>query len=176
MIKELTKGDSATWVVPPFKAADGSSMDAESTKLAVFLVGPVKRSFFAAAEADSWRVTLDAKTSSELEAGLYEVSYRFTREGFQQTTRIGRLKVLPSIDEIESGHDVRTMAEKALEEAEKALASYNEKGQRVQAYTINGRSMTFSSATEILDIVRYWRRRVQAEKNGGRSSIMWVSF
>ena len=36
--------------------------------------------------------------------------------------------------------------------------------------------MTFSSATEILDIVRYWRRRVQAEKNGGRSSIMWVSF
>ena len=176
MIKELTKGDSATWVVPPFKAADGSSMDAESTKLAVFLVGPVKRSFFAAAEADSWRVTLDAKTSSELEAGLYEVSYRFTREGFQQTTRIGCLKVLPSIDEIESGHDVRTLAEKALEEAEKALASYNEKGQRVQSYTINGRSMTFSSATEILDIVRYWRRRVQAEKNGGRSSIMWVSF
>lgn len=176
MIKELTRGDSYFWVVPPFTASDGTQLDALNADLTVFFVGPVKSSVTAKKEFDKWKVVIDPVTSEKLTPGLYAVSYRFTRSDFRQTIRIGRFQVLPSIDDAEDGHDPRTLAEKALEESEKALAKYNASGQRVQSYTINGRSMTFSSAAEILGIIEYWRRRVQAEKGRGKPQILWINF
>jgi hypothetical protein len=57
--------------------------------------------------------------------------------------------------------DLRTDAEIALAAAESALASWTP---TTRSYTIGNRSMTFSSTTEILPVIGYWKAQVQREK------------
>ena len=167
MVKTLIRGDTVFWTVEPFRSPMGdffSPADGAS-ELTVFFRGPVKLFVVAGKENGHWMVVLRSVESQKLVPGAYDAYYRFSFGDKCYSVRVGR-----------EGEDGRTTAEKALADAEAALMRYNEKGQRVQSYTINNRSMTFSSASEILEIIRYWRKRVMAERSGGRLQIHKVAF
>lgn len=179
MVKTLIRGDTVFWTVEPFRSPMGdffSPADGAS-ELTVFFRGPVKLSVVAGKENGHWMVVLRSVESQKLVLGAYDAYYRFSFGDKCYSVRVGRVTVECAPDDpLAEGEDGRTTAEKALADAEAALMRYNEKGQRVQSYTINNRSMTFSSASEILEIIRYWRKRVMAGRSGGRLQIHKVAF
>jgi hypothetical protein len=61
-------------------------------------------------------------------------------------------------------YDARSVAEKALEDAESALATYQASGGKVKRYSIGGREMEFSEGGELLKQISYWRIQVKRER------------
>ena len=177
MVGNFVRGDTVSWPVTPFQSPSGDIFSPADCELEVFFRGPTKTSVIAAREDGRWLVSLTTAQSQKLDVGVYEVFYRFTVNDKRTSIRMGRVRVeRDPEDPLEDDEDGRTLAEKALEQAENALRLYNAQGQRVQSYSINNRSMTFSSASEILEVIRYWRRRVMAERHGGRTQIQKVAF
>jgi hypothetical protein len=62
-----------------------------------------------------------------------------------------------------SAYDARTTAQRALEDAEAALANFNATGGRVKRYAIAGREMEFDGASELVKLVNYWTNVVRLE-------------
>ncbi len=63
-----------------------------------------------------------------------------------------------------TAYDGRSRAEKALEDAEAALANFQSSGGRVKRYSIGGREMEFDNSGEILAVVSYWKIEVRRER------------
>lgn len=182
MVREFVRGDSASWQVRSVVDPNGIRYSPDVDSLTVTYVGPGKTSVEGVRVGDHWLVSLKTEETSKLDPGFYECFYTFrgmTRLNGKTpkswTVRIGRVHVAASPDELQEGHDPRTRAEKALEAAEDALASFK-MGRRVSSYSIDGRSMTFTSTGEILEVIKYWLKRVYAERYGGKTSVSLVRF
>ena len=182
MVREFVRGDSASWQVRSAVDPNGIRYSPNVDDLVVTYVGPEKVSITGTRVGDHWLVSLKTEDTSKLKPGFYECFYTFKgMTGLNGKTpkswaiRIGRVNVAASPDDLMAGHDPRTRAEKALEAAEDALASFK-MGRRVSSYSIDGRSMTFTSTGEILEVIKYWRKRVYAERYGGKTSVSLVQF
>lgn len=66
------------------------------------------------------------------------------------------------------------MAEKTVAMLEKALSGSADP--TVKSYQINNRRIDRYSATELLDLLQYWRKRVAAEKTAERGPPQDVKF
>jgi hypothetical protein len=66
-------------------------------------------------------------------------------------------------DRNRGGYDSRSIAVRALEAAQAALANFSATGGRVKRYAINGRDMEFDAASDILVLVNYWENEVRRE-------------
>jgi hypothetical protein len=77
--------------------------------------------------------------------------------------REGQFKVRAGLIGSSGGIDTRSLAQKALDDANAALAAWSPTTRR---YKINGREMEFNSPAEIITIISHWTVAVQREQAG----------
>lgn len=73
-----------------------------------------------------------------------------------------------------AAYDPRSVAEKTVAMLEKALSGATDP--TVKSYQINNRRIDRYSATELLDLLKYWRTRLAAEKSAARGVPADVKF
>lgn len=160
----LTAGDSVQWDDEPF-AANGVRYDSSTYALTYELRGPKQLTVQATPSGAGWRSAIAVEASAGLSAGTYWWAAVVTGTGIRLTVGSGKLEVLPDLASVSvDGYDGRSMAEKALADAEAALADLNASGKRVKKYAIGTRNAEYYTAAELLTAVNYWRLRVMNEK------------
>lgn len=75
----------------------------------------------------------------------------------------GQLEILQNPATALQGFDNRTTAQRALDEARAALASFTSSNGCVKRYSIAGREMEFQSNAEAVAVVNYWQGQVNKE-------------
>ena len=179
VIPLFTRGDSVSVAFDRITLPSGERFTPLDSDLTIILKGPSSLTHAVAKEGAFWKVSIGSKETDTLQPGRYAVYLRFTSGEDGETVKTfayGATEVFQKPEDLEDSHDPRSRAEKALEEAENALMNFKS-GKRVQSYSIDGRSMTFTSTADILSIVRYWRARVEAECSGDRwRKVRRVSF
>lgn len=170
----IVAGDTAQWTESAL-IWQGQSIRSDDFGMKIELRGPgAPITLDGVAAAGDWEFSLDETASATLVAGLYSWSKRVTASGIRMTVAQGQLKVTANFESITTpGYDGRTVAQKALADAEAALASFNAGG-KTQSYSIAGRSKTYESSEAIMKVISYWRQRVNAEK--GTSNDLYATF
>lgn len=115
-------------------------------------------------ETTDYRVQAAAATTVGWKDGIYAWARWVEKSGDRRSLGDGRLEVRPDPSSLTQGYDARTTAEKALEDAQAALANFSATGGRVRRYAINGREMEFDAAADILKLVNYWTNEVAKEQ------------
>ena len=164
----ITVNDTPSWTDDPV-VLNGVRYDSGRYALAYEIRGPVSLTLTAAVNGQGWKTVLGAVQSATLAAGQYWWQAVVTRTGERITVSKGELTVEPDLAATASVYDGRTIAEKALADAEAALASFRSSNGKVKRYTIGSRSMEFATIAELLQVVNYWRVRVMNEST--RKSI-----
>lgn len=97
---------------------------------------------------------------------------RWVEKGDEAVTlESGQISILVNPRTAPIGTDTRSRAAKALDEAEKALATFRETKGLKRRYKIGEREMEFTATAEILAEIRFWQRRVDDEEiAAGRKS------
>lgn len=163
--KSLLQGDSGEWIDIPFTDANGVEYDSSGYTLKYTFAGPTTPLILTAtANGLSWQTNISPTQSAGLTVGTYWWSLQLFATGVRITAASGEITINADLSLAAAGFDDRTVAEKALADAEAALSQFQASGGRVQSYTIGNRHMAFQRDTDILAIVNYWRSRVQGEK------------
>lgn len=117
------------------------------------------------ASGDSHILTVSATTTANFVAGdyAYEVWAYYGTEYYRLDA--GQLKVVQGLLGASAGTDNRTQAEIALDAAKAALAAWTP---TTKSYSIAGRSMTFNTPAEIIQVVNHWESEVRREKDAAR--------
>lgn len=103
---------------------------------------------------------IDAQVTALWLPGPYGWASWATLGAFTRSVAAGSVRVLPDPRTVIVG-DSRSMAQRALDDAQAALASWSP---TTRSYTIGDRQMTFASVNEILPLISYWRTEVQREQ------------
>lgn len=120
------------------------------------------------ADGDSHHIEVAAATTAEWDAGNYSwAAYVENGSGESHSLLSGSMRLLPDPRVSSAPLDLRSDAQRALEEAETALSSWTP---TTKSYTIGGRSMTFNSTAEIIPIISYWKNKVQRENRAAAMS------
>lgn len=160
----LTAGDSAQWDDESF-VQNGVRYDSATYALSYELRGPKQLTINAVAAGSGWRSTVAPADTAGLTAGAYWWSAIVTAPGIRRTVGSGQITIAASLSGITTdGYDGRSVAEKALANAEAALADLTASGQKVKKYQITNRSAEYYTATELIDAIRYWRGQVLREQ------------
>lgn len=172
MVKHtLYIGDTQTWEAPVIT----NQSEAEAS---FRLLGPSVVELPAKRSGNLFTAELTHTQSKTLASGFYHlaITYKWNEGKSQKTAILSTVELVP-LPEVNGNYDARSVAQKALADCEAALSKFNASGGRVQSYTIAGRSMTFSSVSELLDLLNYWRSRVRLEtKNDIGRRIRLVRF
>lgn len=180
----LRQGDSAQWIDIPFRDANGTSYDSGTYTLKYTINGPIQSPLVltATASGSNWQTNLTPVQSAGLLALAPFSTYWWAAQIYGANLRLtiaeGELTLEPDLA-LQANFDGRTVAEKALAQAEAALSVFQASGGRVQHYTIGNRSMTFQRDAEVLQIVEYWRKRVRSEQSiasGGSDRFILTRF
>lgn len=159
LVNDLICGDSLNFTVSldDYSAADG-------WVLTYALRGLSKIDLIATSVGTDFQVQADASTTASWLPGRYNwVSY-VSKSGQRYTVDQGVLTISPDLSQAIAGYDGRSVAEKALADAESALATFRSTRGRTKRYTIGTRTMEFDSVTEVLEEISYWRMRVNNEQ------------
>jgi len=114
-----------------------------------------------------YRVSVGPAVSVAWAGGIYSWYSWVEKSGARETIGAGRVEIKPDPTALAQGYDARTLAEKAFEDAQTALANFQATAGRVKSYSIAGRSMEFDTAGELIVLVKYWEnevRKVLAQK------------
>jgi hypothetical protein len=112
---------------------------------------------------DAFRYQVASTQSATWTPDNYTWALVVTKVGLQVTIETGQAQVIPN-PLTAATYDGRTQAEKALDDAKAALASFNATSGRVKSYSIAGRAMEFDSGSEILKLISFWEQQVSAER------------
>lgn len=155
IVNQLIAGDSLdfTTSVDGYPASDGWI-------LSYALRGPSVIDLSASASGRDYHVYVSAATTAAWVPGSYSWSSFVTLSGQRYTVGQGTLQISPNLAAQVAGYDGRSPAEKALADAETALATFKSTNGRVKKYTIGQRSMEFSTSAEILQVISYWKTKV----------------
>lgn len=160
----IVAGDTAEWSDPVFKR-DGQEFGPEDYELTCELRGMGDQITLTAEVVNGlWLTKLSLQDSAKLRPGHYVWAKRLTAEGIRLTIAQGQMMVEQNIETLGPDSDVRTSAQRALAEAEAALAGFKSSNGRVKRYSIGSRSIEFETVGEILTLINYWRQKVQAEQ------------
>mgnify|MGYP001174207642 CR=1 FL=1 len=161
----LIAGDSASWTDEPYVDAAGRRYDAAGYALTYELRGPgAPLTLSAQTDGQGWKTSLTTSASAALTAGLWFWAAILTATGERITIARGQVEVTADPVAQAAGYDGRSQAERALADAETALASFKSSQGKIKKYTIGARSMEFYAAAEILEVISYWRTKVQNER------------
>lgn len=162
----LMQGDTATWVDDPVTLADNRVADATGWVLKYALRGPVGLDLTAVAAGASWSTTLGSAASLALTPGTYAWAAFITKDAERIT--IGQGSALISINfatlPVEAAYDSRSVAKRALDACEAAMATFKATGGLVKKYEIAGRSMEYQSFEELQAAHSFWQAKVLAEE------------
>lgn len=114
----------------------------------------------AAAEGDDHRTTASAVITGGWAADNYAWTSWVEKGTEVYSVESGNIVIKPDPRTVAAGYDGRSEAEKALDDANAALAAWTPTTRR---YKINGREMEFSTAEEITAVVRYWASVVKSD-------------
>lgn len=115
----------------------------------------------AAAEGELHRTTASAASTSAWAADNYTWASWVEKGAEVYSIENGQIVVKPNPRTVAAGHDGRSEAEKALDDANAALAAWTPTTRR---YKINGREMEFNGQADILAIISHWTMAVQREQ------------
>ena len=161
---QITAGDSASWTDAPFIDAQGRLLDASVYTLKHLLRGPAALDLTAVSDGKGWKSSLTTTQSATLTAGAYTVVAQVSKSGERITVGSGRLTVLPDLSAQAAGYDGRSLAEKALADAESALADLTRSGAKVKEYKIGTREARYYTAPELISAITFWKARVMNER------------
>lgn len=160
----LRVGDTTSWNDEPL-LVDGVRVDSSMYTLKHIIAGSnTPLTLTAVSDAAGWKTKLTLEQANALVAGDYSWQAVIETTGERLTVGSGLLTVLPNLADVAQGFDGRTLAEKALADAEAALANYRANGGKIKSYTIGMRAMTFADSSQILAEINYWKNRVSHEK------------
>ena len=162
MVESVIAGDSAEWML---RTADrfGCAPEEATAKAFLRLNGSLKE--LATERKDGLiLIRLTPAVSGTLQPGEAVLIVRLeTADGeFRRSEVIGKMLVKPGIENGDFEH--RSEAQICLDQAKRALADYTSGRSRVRSYTIGTRSLTFNSAQELMDLVKYWQTQVYLEE------------
>ncbi|SHM05873.1 hypothetical protein SAMN05216428_112103 [Nitrosospira sp. Nsp11] len=161
----LQRGDSASWSDSSFTDAQGVRYDSSAYTLVYELRGPASVTLDAVADGQGWKTTLTLEQSGTLLPGIYTFAAYAKAAGVRVTAATGTLTITPDLSLATVGHDSRSMAEKALADAEAALANLNASGKRIREYSIGSRSAKYYTAAELLEAISFWKIKVRNERH-----------
>jgi hypothetical protein len=161
----LQQGDSASWDDSPFTDAQGVRYDSSAYDLVYELRGPAKLTLNATANGSGWTTTLSTAQSSGLLPGIYAFAAYVKAQAVRVTAAQGTLTITPDLSLATVGYDSRSVAEKALADAEAALANLTASGKKMKQYSIGSRAATYYTAAELISAIQYWRIRVRNERH-----------
>lgn len=183
IFSSLTAGDSARWNDDAITDSLGRRMTSADWMLTYRLRGPFALSIVAQPDGDGWQTVLTATASADLLPGAYSWAAILTKEDERVTIGSGSCEIKQDLSAADAALDVRTVAKKALEDCEKALATFNSTGGKVKKYTIGPREMEFQTLADLMQLLNYWKLRVNHEvaadsvANGrGNPSTLLVRF
>lgn len=114
---------------------------------------------------DAHALTVSAAFTSNWTPGDYAWELWALYGTEQYRVDAGQLKVVQGLLGASAGADNRSQAESALAAAKAALAAWTPS---TKSYTIGGRSMTFNSAGEIIQVISHWENEVRRERDAAR--------
>lgn len=160
--QKLNAGDSLVIEIPSQTVGDQVYKSSTHT-LTVNLRGlgtPVD--ITAGADGTGWKATLTPTMSAKLLPGAVKWAVVATSSTERVTLGHGLITIDDNVSSLNS-YDPRTVAQKALADAENALATFSSSGGKVKKYTIGSRQMEFATTQEIMVAISYWRVRVANE-------------
>jgi hypothetical protein len=154
----ITAGDSLNFLVQggAYPASSGWAL----TYTLVPRVGGTVITISTAAESTDFRVAVAAATTAAWAAGQYTWFQRVDKAGERYKVAEGQVTIDPDPANLAAGFDGRSQARKALDDARAALAAFSPARKR---YRIGDREMEFNSPADIIKLISYWERQVQAE-------------
>lgn len=165
--QELVAGDSLN-----FPTSGGAYPASSGWVLSYLLVPrvstgpgvPPNITFEATADGSDFDVAIAATTTANWTAGDYTWYRRVNRGGEKYTVGEGQLTIKPNPESLAAGYDGRSQAEKALDEAQAAYSTYTTSRGTTRRYRIGDREMEFSSSTDIVKLINYWKLEVKRER------------
>ena len=149
-------GDTVTWHTEPagYTPATGWSL---RYRLLQPVGAPLEVT--GVASGAGWDITLPATETAKLIAGAGTLVPIVEKSGQRATLSFSAVKILPDLSTL-TAFDARSDDERALAQAEAALAEYAATQGVVEEFEVAGRRMKFRSIKEIEDLIAYYRRRV----------------
>lgn len=156
----LIVGDTLDFItsVPSYLATAGYTL----TYRLVPRISGTPISLTATASGSDYRITATPATTAGWAAGEYSWSAYVTKSGERHTVDSGLVTLQVDPGAVTS-FDGRSQAQRALADAQTALANFSATGGRVKRYQIAGREMEFDAAGDILKLISYWKGEVQRE-------------
>lgn len=163
-------GDSRTWHDDPVTDNNGRVLTSGSYTLTYYIAGlglATPLALTAASDGPGWKTTITTAQSAVLPFGNY--SWKASVAGSGERITVGEGELIIEQDfSTAANYDGRSVAEKALADAEAALATFRSTHGRTKKYTIGMRTMEFDTAGDILTEISFWRMRVANENAGNQ--------
>lgn len=158
----LQSGDTLVWTDTP-QTIGTTLYTSDAYTLTYSLRGVSVLDVIAESNGNGWQTTITAAQSAILNAGLYRWAAYLSKTDQRITAGTGDFKITTNIAELAAGSDIHTFYEKALANAEQALADFSASGGKPKEYTIADKHFVFNDIREILAIVNYWTAKVLTE-------------
>lgn len=165
ILPSIVSGDTAIWCDNPVDTGVGAPKTSDANVLTYLIAGDGEKiTLTAEPNGNGWRTTLGKADSAKLTPGIWWWQAVITGNDERFTVGRGEITVVASLEDMALGYDGRSLAEKALADAEEALACYAASKGAVKSYTIGSRTMTFNSPADIIQLISFWRMRVGNER------------
>lgn len=178
VVQKFVAGDSRIWKLDKVKLIREAQAP-ESVTIEAFVRTVEAKLVALKVETDSADLilSLSSADSDGLPAGVASLIVRLVGGDYRRTIVVGTFQMSAKVED--QSFDHRSESEKCLEQAEKALSDFTKGHATYKSYTIGTRSITVTSASELIDLVTYWRNRVYVEKceaNGADPRKMLEEF
>lgn len=159
----LVAGDSLNFLtsVPDYPATDAWVL---TYRLVPRTASNTVVVFSAAAEGADYRVQVSRAVTAVWAADSYTWASYVQKGNERVTLESGQIVVTPDPASAVAGYDGRSQAQKAVDDLEAALASFNASNGKVRRYRIADREMEFNTAADILMRLRFWQDKLEQEK------------
>ena len=171
--QKITAGDSLNLAVAP-QMVNGKTYASDKYSLTIMIRGlgaPID--VIATTSSLGWLVSMTTAQGAKLQAGIAKWVAIATSDTERVTIGSGTVEIVEDISN-SSSFDGRTDARKALDQAEKALATFKPSGGMVKNYTIGNRQMENATIAELLEARNFWALKVANEQ--GRNRDLLVGF
>jgi hypothetical protein len=123
--------------------------------------GGTAQSINSTASGDDHLVQVSAAATTTWATGAYGFHLWAVKGGERYTVESGQVEVRPGLVGASGGVDTRSQAQKALDDANAALAAWVPTQKR---YKIAGREMEFNSPADIIAVISHWTAAVKREQ------------
>ena len=184
---QMRQKETVYWEDVPFADRFNNQFDAGSYQLKYAFAGPgpapvtLTAAVISGAGGNGWRTTFDPTNAALMLPGVWWWQAVLTdiATGLNRIIAAeGQITVEPDLASLTSAFDGRSVAQKALDDCEAALATFGSGGS-IKRYSIGGRMMEFQDITQIIAQRNMWKARVNAEvakANGGDTRQIRVGF